>query len=211
LHKPVRQLFKGQRDQFVEEALANRQAWDWAKRGSVGLGDFAFDFMKLQPGAYARFDENRLDLAGEWAANVVDLNVRGGAVRTDLAHWVEASPDGLTRKSLCPEYVVTPQKLGVWWPAALVPPPVTNIIDDDAVTKFLSKSKDQSLAERWRTTKERLLTERFANGLNFKPWPPEAPAWSVKVDRAFRAHLKPEGQGNWRAYKIGSHAAMGHG
>jgi hypothetical protein len=106
---------------------------------------------------------------------------------------------------------VTPQKLGVWWPAALVPPPVTNIIDDDAVTKFLSKSKDQSLAERWRTTKERLLTERFANGLNFKPWPPEAPAWSVKVDRAFRAHLKPEGQGNWRAYKIGSHAAMGHG
>jgi hypothetical protein len=211
LHKPVRQLFKGQRDQFVEEALANRQAWDWAKKGSVGLGDFAFDFMKLQPGAYARFDENRLDLAGEWAANVVDLNVLGGAVRTDLAHWVEASPDGLTRKSLCPEYVVTPQKLGVWWPAALVPPPVTNIIDDDAVTKFLSKSKDQSLAERWRTTKERLLTERFANGLNFKPWPPEAPAWSVKVDRAFRAHLKPEGQGNWRAYKIGSHAAMGHG
>ena len=211
LHKPVRQLFRGQRDQFVEEALANRQAWDWAKRGSVGLGDFAFDFMKLQPGAYARFDESRRELAGEWAANVVDLNVFGGAVRPDLAHWVEASPDGLTRKSLCPEYVVTPRNLGVWWPAALVPPPVKNIIDDDAVTKFLSKSKDQSLADRWRTTKERLLSERFANGLNFKPWPPEAPAWSVKVDRAYRAHLKPEGHGNWRAYKIGSHAAMGHG
>jgi hypothetical protein len=211
LYKPVRQFFRGQRDQFVEEALANRQAWEWAKKGSVGLGDFAFDFMKLQPGAYARFDEDRLDLAGEWSANVVDLNVLGGAVRTDLAHWVEASPDGLMRKSLCPEYVVTPQKLDVWWPAALVPPPVTNIIDDDALTKILSKSKDQSLAERWLTTKQRLLTARFANGLNFKPWPAEAPAWSVKVDGGFRAHLKPEGQGNWRAYKIGSHAAMRHG
>ncbi len=211
LHKPVRQLYRGRQDQFVEEALANRQAWDWAKKGVVGLGDFAFDFMKLQPNAYARFDENRLELAGEWAANVVDLNVFGGAVRPDLAHWVEANPDSLTRKSLCPEYLVTPQKLSVWWPATLVPPPVTNIIDDEAVTKFLSKSKDQSLADRWLTTKGRLLTERFANGLNFKPWPPEAPAWSVKVDRAFRAHLRPEGQGSWRAYKIGSHASMGHG
>jgi hypothetical protein len=211
LHAPVRQLFRGQREQFVEEALANRQVWEWAKQGKIGLRDFAFDFMKLQPGAYSRFDENRLHLAGEWGANVVDLNVHTGALRPDLAHWVEASPDGLMRKSLCPEYVVTPQKVGNWWPAALVPPPVSNIIDDDAVTKYLGKSKDQSLTDKWRTTKDRLLTERFANGLNFKPWPKEAPAWSVKVDRAFRAHLRPEGQGNWRAYKIGPHDAMGHG
>lgn len=211
LYRPVRRFFVGQREQFVEEALANRQAWDWAKKGNVGLGDFAFDFMKLQPDAYARFDENRLFLAGEWVANVVDLDMRYRAVRPDLAHWVEASPDSLTRKSLCPEYVVTPQKLSVWWPAALVPPPVTNIIDDEAVTKFLSKSKDHSLANKWQITKERLLKERFAKGLNFKPWRPEDPAWSVRVDRALRAHLKPEGQGNWRAYKIGSHDAMGHG
>jgi len=77
----VRRLFLGKREQFVEEALANRQAWDWSKKGSVGLRDFAFDFMKLQPGAYARFDENRLQLAGEWAANVVDLNTQNGALR----------------------------------------------------------------------------------------------------------------------------------
>ena len=211
LHSPVRQLFRGQREQFVEEALANRQAWDWAKRSNIGLSDFAFDFMKLQPGAYARFDENRLQLAGEWTANVLDLSKPGSAGRSDLAHWVEACPEGLLRNSLCPEYVVTPRKLSTWWPSALVPPPVHNIIDDDAVTKFLGKSKDQSLAGKWRTTKDRLLTERFANGLNFKPWPPEAPAWSVRVDRAFRAHLRSEGHGIWRAYKIGPHDVMGHG
>lgn len=211
LHLPVRQIFRGRRDQFVEEALANRQAWEWAKQGKIGIRDFVFDFLKLQPGAYARFDENRLQLAGEWAANVVDLNVSSGALRSDLAHWVEASPDGLMRKSLCPEYVVTPQQIGTWWPAALVPPPVTNIIDDDVVTKYLGKSKDQSLANKWRITKGRLLTERFARGLDFKPWKPEAPAWSVKVDRGDRAHLMPEGHGNWRAYKIGTHAEMGHG
>jgi hypothetical protein len=211
LHAPVRQLFRGQREQFVEEALANRQVWEWAKQGKIGLRDFAFDFMKLQPGAYSRFDENRLQLAGEWAANVVDLNLHTGALRPDLAHWVEASPDGLMHKSLCPEYVVTPQDIDIWWPAALVPLPVSNIIDDDAVTKYLSKRKDPSLANKWHTTKARLLTERFSRGLNFKPWPPESPAWSVKVDDGFRAHLRHEELGRWRAYKIGSHAEMGHG
>lgn len=212
LHARVRQLFRGQHEQFVEEALANRQAWEWAKQGKIGLRDFAFEFMKLQPGAYSRFDENRLQLAGEWAANVVDLNSHSTALRRDLAHWVDgATPEGLMRKSLCPEYVVTPKCLGVWWPAALVPPPVHNIIDDDAVIKYLGKTKDHSLATKWNNTKDRLLKDRFSNGLNFKPWPPEAPAWSVKVDRAFRAHMRPEGQGNWRAYKIGAHDTMGHG
>lgn len=150
--------------------------------------------MMRQLGANSRFYENRLQLAGEWAAKLVDLNTHSGALRPDLAHWVEASPEGLMRKSLCSEYVVTPQRLDVRWPAVPVPPPVNNIIDDDAVPKNLGKTEDHSLGDKWRTTKERLLKERFANGLNFKPWPPEAPAWSVKVDRAFRAHLRPEGQ-----------------
>jgi hypothetical protein len=211
LHAPVRQLFRSRRDDFVEEALANRQAWDWARLPRIGLRDFAYEFMKLQPGAYARFDENRLQLAGEWAANVVDLKTYSGALRPDLAHWVEASPDGLTRKSMCPEYVVTPHSIESWWPAALVPPPVSHITDDDAVTKYLSKKKDQTLASRWVITKDRLLVDRFGNGLNFKPWRKEAPAWSVKVDGGNRAHLMPEGNGIWRAYKIGTHSETGHG
>ena len=211
LSGPARQQFRGRRNHFVEEALANRQAWDWAKRPNVGLGDFAFDFMKVQPDAYARFDENRLQLAGEWAANVVDLNIHSSARRVDLAHWVEVSPEGLTRKSMCPEYVVTPARLDAWWPAVRVPPPVQKIIDDAAVTKVFSKSKDTSLAEKWGVTKDKLLTDRFALGLDFKPWPKEAPAWSVRVDKGFRAHLNHEGQGLWRAYKIGPHDVMGHG
>lgn len=114
------------------------------------------------PLGYARFDENRLQLAGEWAANVVDLNTHSGALRPDLAHWVEASPNGLMYKSLCPEYLVTPQEISNWWPAALVPPPVSNIIDDDAVTKYLGKSKDQSLTDKWRTTKDRFNCLRLS-------------------------------------------------
>ena len=208
LHGPVRQLFRGHQDDFVEEALANRQVWDWSKRGVVGLRDFAFDFMKLQPGAYARFDERRLQLAGEWAANVVDQ--QRAAARPDLAHWVEASPRDLIGRSMCPEYVVKPARLDTWWPAALVPPPVEQIVDDEAVIKFFRKSKDQQLAVKWQLTKGRLISDRYGNGLNFKPWKPEPPAWSVKVDDGFRAHLKPEGQGVWRAYKIGPHTAMGH-
>jgi len=211
LFAPVRQQFRGRRDQFVEEALANRNAWDWAKRPNVGLGDLAFDFMKVQPGAYARFDENRLQLAGEWAANVVDLNMHSSAGRMDLAHWVEASPEGLTRKSMCPEYVVTPARLDAWWPAARVPPPINAITDDAALTKVFTKSKDASLAGKWAVTKDKLLTDRFALGLDFKPWPKEALAWSVRVDKGFRAHLSHEGHGQWRAYKIGSHDVMGHG
>lgn len=207
LHAWRQRNFRGKEDLLVEEALANRQAWDWAKQSKIGLGDFAFDFMKLQPGAYARFDDDRLQLAAEWASQTLDVS----GPRHDLAHWVEASPSGLMLKSLCPEYVVRPAKLDVWWPAALVPPPVFAITDDDTVTRYLGKRKDQSLAGKWATTKSRLLTERFANGLNFKPWPKEHPAWSVKVDDGFRAHLRHEDQGTWTAYKIGTHAEMGHG
>jgi len=207
LHAGRQYRFRGNEQHLVEEALANRHAWAWAKQAKIGLGDFAFDFMKLQPGAYARFDDERLQLAAEWASQALEL----GRPRHDLAHWVEASPPGLLHKSLCPEYVVRPAKLAVWWPAALVPPPVLKLIDDEAVTKYLGKKKDRSLENQWLNTKEKLLANRFANGLNFKPWLDDPPAWSVKVNEGDRAHLKPEGNGIWRAYKIGPHAYMGHG
>ena len=207
LHALRRVNFRGDAHLLVEEALANRQAWDWAKQARIGLGDFAFDFMKLQPGAYARFDEDRMLLAAEWASQAIDV----ANPRYDLAHWVEASPAGLMRKSLCPEYVVEPANLGVWWPAIYVPAPLTSISDDDELTKYLSKIKDRSLANQWKTTKEKLLANRYMPGLEFKPWPKDPPAWSVKVNDGDRAHLKPEGDGIWRAYKIGPHAYMGHG
>ena len=207
LHVLRRHLFRGREHLLVEEALANRHAWEWAKQAKIGLGGFAFDFMKLQPGEYARFDDDRMQLAAEWASQALDV----AGPRYDLAHWVEASPAGLMHKSLCPEYMVSPAKLGTWWPAAYIPLPLTSITDDDAVTKYLGKIKDRSLANKWQTTKERLLANRFANGLDFKPWADDPPAWSVKVNDGDRAHLKPEGDGIWRAYKIGPHDYMGHG
>jgi hypothetical protein len=211
LHGPRRQAFKGRRSTFVEEALANRQAWDWSKKRSNAIEDFAFNFMKLQPGAYSRFDEPRLSLAAEWSANVLDGNVTQGATRYDFAHWVETLPTGLQRASLCPEYFVRPAALANWLPSALVLPPVITVTDDAEVTKRLSM-RFINLRDQWTRTKEKLIESRLLRGLNFKPWPNDGKAcYSVRVDDNFRAHLKHEGGGNWIAYIIGSHKELGHG
>jgi hypothetical protein len=137
LYLPLHRALRGRRSHFVEEALANRQVWDWARKGSVGLEDFAKDFMLLQPNAYARFLEPRLDLASEWAGTVVNQSPPGSTFRTDLSHWVEATPLGLMRSSLCPEYVIYPDKLSQWISPALVLPPVTVVQDGEEVVKIL--------------------------------------------------------------------------
>ena len=213
LYGPSRRLFRSDSTAFVEEALANRQVWDWVKRRNVGIKEFAYDFMKLQPDAYARFDEPRLNLAAEWATNVVDLVKFPVVLRHDLAHWVEATPSDLLRPALCPEYVVTPLNLQTWLPSALVTPPVSCIVDSDEVLKRLNK-KYQNLRDRWARTKEKLIENRLRGGLNFKPWTKDTTvkeAYSVKVDDGFRAHLKHEGAGLWTAYIIGTHKELGHG
>jgi hypothetical protein len=94
---PLRKALRGRRSNFVEEALANRRVWDWSKKASIGLHELAFEFMKLQPGAYARFDEPHLGLAAEWASMTVDLAPPGSVRRPDLAPWVEVPPSGLLR------------------------------------------------------------------------------------------------------------------
>lgn len=114
LYDPLKHAFRNHRVYQVEEALANRDAWEWAKRGRVGLAEFAYDFMKLQPGAYARFDERKFELAGELAANLIDLNLSSIARRGDQALWVDNVPDELLRRSLCPEYFVRPSSLAAW-------------------------------------------------------------------------------------------------
>jgi hypothetical protein len=211
LYLPIRRALKGRRTHFVEESLANRQAYDWAKKGQVGLREYAFDFMSLQPNAYARFDEPLADLAGEWAANVVNLQPPGCRPRYDLAPWVDATPKDLLRKSLCPEYVIFPTRLEAWLSPAWVPPPVTQIIDDTKVKELL-ESKFSQLATKWEATKQKLLQNRTLRGLNFKQWPKEGKGvYSVKIDDGFRAHLRHQGQGCWLAFKLGPHTQMGHG
>lgn len=211
LYSPLRQAFKGQRSAFVEEALANRQVWDWSKKSSNAIEDFAFDFMKIQPGAYSRFDEHRLSLASEWSENVLNGNFSHIRNNNDFSHWVETLPSGLLRASLCPEYFVRPANLADWLPSALVLPPVFTVTDDIEVTKRLS-TRFKNLRDQWKRTKEKLIESRLLRGLNFKPWPNDGKdCYSVRVDDNFRAHLKHLGNGNWNAYILGSHKELGHG
>lgn len=211
LYLPLRRALKGRRTHFVEESLANKQAYDWAKKGQIGLREFAYDIMSLQPNAYARFDEPLTDLAGEWAANVVTLQPPGCSPRHDLAPWVEATPKDLMRRSLCPEYVIYPRRLENWLDPAWVPPPVTQIIDGDEVKELLT-SRFSHLVSRWEETKRKLLENRTLRGLNFKQWPKDGKdVYSVRVDDNFRAHLRHQGQGCWLAFLLGPHKKMGHG
>lgn len=211
LYLPVRRLLGQRPDLFVEEALANRQVWDWAKKPRVGLQDMAEDILSLQPGEYARFQENKLDLAAEWAGIVVDQSPPGVSARDDLKHWVEATPKQLLSKSLCPEYAMSPSSLAAWISPACNLPPVRAINDEDAVKKTCA-GRYANYAKKWDKTKEKLLENPSLPGLAFKPWPKDGPdCCSVKIDKGFRGHLRHLGSGHWSAYKIGPHKEMGHG
>jgi hypothetical protein len=210
LYIPLRRALRGRRTLFVEEAMANKAVFDWARKPSIGLREFAFDFMSLQPGAYARFNESRLDLNGEWLANTLDLRAPGTSPRLDIAHWVDLSPKDLLRPSLCPQYVVYPSKITDWLDPTVKLPPVIRISDSKEVQKRLSR-KYKNFKVKWGNTKSKLIKDRTLYGLNFKPWPPDGKnAYSVKIDTGFRAHLRHEGDGNWLAYILGSHTELGH-
>lgn len=211
LYEPIRRALRGRHSFFVEEALANKHAWEWAKKPSVGLEEFAFDFLSLQPNAYSRFAENRLSLASEWAGIVVDQSHPSTAFREDLSHWVEAFPKSFLRSSLCPEYVVYPADLSHWVSPAYVLPPVREIKDDDKITKMLAGRFIQ-LKKSWESTKSKLLTDSLLSGLDFKPWKKDGrDCCSVRIDKNFRAHLRHIGNGSWLAYVLGSHKELGHG
>lgn len=212
LYLPLRRALRNRKSHFVEEALANRRAYEWAKKQSVGLREFAHDFMSLQPNAYSRFEEPKQVLSGEWLASTLDLMPPYSPPRVDIIPWVGTIPKDLLRSALCPEYVIYPQKLSSWIDPAWVPPPVTTISESPKVIKKLQDPKESLLAKKWATTKPRLIEDRFSNGLGFKPWPKEGPnIYSVKLDAGFRAHLENLGSGHWAAIKIGNHKEMGHG
>lgn len=213
LYFPLRRALRGRRTHFVEEALANKQAYDWAKKFANGLREYAYDFMSLQPNAYARFEEPRNDLAAEWAANVVGTCPPGNSClpRYDLAPWVEATPKDFMRTSLCPEYVIFPQRLENWLDPAWIPPPVTQITEGTKLKELLAQKFSQ-YKQKWEETKRKLLENRMLSGLDFKKWPKEGKdVYSVRVSGSFRAHLRNQGQGIWHAYDIGPHGKMGHG
>ena len=112
LYHPLHRAFRNHQIYLVEEALANRDVLDWANKNKknkpTNFKDFVTNYMKLQPGAYARFDEDKYELAGELAANLIDLNLNKSARRMDQAHWVSQLPPFLFKKiKYCPEYLIS--------------------------------------------------------------------------------------------------------
>lgn len=211
LYVPVHKALMGSRSYFTEEALANRHVWDWARKGAFGIEEFAKSFMLLQPNAYSRFLEPRLDLAAEWAGTIVNQMPPGAAFRPDLSHWVETSPRNLLRASLCPEYVIYPSEIDHWVSPAYKLPSVKSITESESVLKLL-RGRMAHLKTKWEDTKTKLVENHLQNGLDLKPWPEDGPGrYSVRVDRKFRAHLHHTGSGQWLAYVFGPHKKLGHG
>lgn len=213
-YEPLKLAFRNRKIFQVEEALANNEAWDWAKKQGPLLQQFAEDFMSVQPGAYARFSEDRHELSAELAANLIDLNFVPSARRHDQPLWVANLPTAMNRwQSYCKEYLVSASSvLSRWIDPAWKLPRVTDISDGDEVRKALN-GRYATHRGKWKETKEKLLKEPGLPGLRFKPWDKSSGTWSVRIDDNFRAHLMPTdvSMGRWQAIELGPHKAMGHG
>jgi hypothetical protein len=73
-------------------------------------------------------------------------------------------------------------------------------------------SMHPSIQKAWERTKNR-LEQYIPPGADFKKWAPGGPnIYSVRVNDSVRAHLEyRQPPGDWKALKIGTHKAMGHG
>jgi hypothetical protein len=208
IYEKLKDLVKRFRSHQVEEALANRNAWEWAKRNK--LGRFAKDFMKSQPNAYKRFDEDRVKLAAELAANLHKFDFAPDAASNELGPWTGHVPAELWKHE-CPEYLVTGPQTRDWlnrfdstWVNS-----VREIDESPQFTKRLRKCPD--LEQPWIEAKEKLTSGgSISRGLDFKPFR-RPNVYSVRLDIKRRAHLQMLGSGRWLAIDIGGHTEMGHG
>ena len=222
LYLPQKFAFRRSRSHQPEEALANASAWKYAKSidpnksfsrsaqtiGIPGILDFFFQFMKNQPGAYARFDENLFDLKSEAAAGIFNGQRSKYARADDLAPWVGLHPSGYCSHSDIPEHLVVGIKYSKLISPARFIPSVKEIRE---TPKFLSDVPvgHQSF---WEKTKSKLIKSSCLPGLDFKYFEP-LNVWSARVNDNFRAHFSPISipQGIWEAVSYGNHKKMGHG
>lgn len=211
LYVPVRRAFRGRSSQFIEEALANRDVWNYVRDKGQPLKDFARDWMTVQPGAYKRFDEFKEALTAEWAANTLDGNYSRDARRDDVGAWTVSVPPIFERPRVCPESIVDVAITPALFPAALRMPTVKSIEDSAAVQKIL-KRKYRNLESIWEGQKDKLYQSPSLPGLNFYPWRVK-PLWSIRVNDNFRAHLRERSHapGNWVTEDFGTHKELGHG
>jgi len=207
LYLPLRAVYKNHASSCVEEALANAQAWSWANNNESefgGLLEFATEFMDAQPNAYARYTEDALELSAELADNLVNQNYGKNARSRSLAIWASDSTSTFSGRGS--EYLVSGIDISNLFSKVLNIPVIKDIQDTMIILD------NQILKTKWEQTKAKLLKCPALRGLNFKPWPKIPGTWSVRIDRGYRAHLRPvnEANGIWKVVKIGSHDQMGH-
>jgi hypothetical protein len=222
LYLPQKFVFRRSQSHQPEEALANASAWRYAKRidpkrsgsrdaqtdGVPGISDFFYEFMKNQPGAYARFDENLFDLKSEAAAGIFFGRRSRLSRADDLAPWVGLHPSGCCSHSDIPEHLVLGIKYSKLVSPARFIPPVKEIRE---TSKFLSDVLPGHQSY-WEKTKLKLIKSSVLPGLDFKYFePPDI--WSARVNDNFRAHFSPISinEGIWEAVSYGNHKKMGHG
>ena len=176
--------------------------------GIPGVADFFFQFMKNQPEAYARFDENIFELKSETAAGIFKGQRSKYARANELALWVALHPPSYCGHSNIPEHLV----LGINYSKIISPArfiPLVKKINE--TPKFISDIPPghQSF---WEKTKSKLIKSSCLPGLDFKYFEP-LNLWSARVNDNFRAHFSPISiqQGVWEAVSYGSHKKMGHG
>ena len=206
LYDPIRRSLRGYQSHFVEEAIANRMSYQFAKKTKIE--EFAKDFMDVQPGAYRRYDEPLEQLVAEWLAVTIDFSSPWQRLRRDdLTPWFMQSPKKYSKKSICPQYVVYVSHLSSYFPLALRMPIVKSVVETVSFNKSINKL--YTVKKKWDNTKTKLCNNSLSHGLNFKPW--GGGLWSVKIDYGVRAHLRKLEDGIWEAVKIGNHGLMGHG
>jgi len=222
LYLPQKYAFRYAKSQQPEEALANSYAWKYAKSidlnisnsraahevGIPKVSDFFFDFMKNQPGAYARFDEDLFNLKSETAAGVFNGQRSRYARADDIASWVGLHPSGYCGRSDIPAHLVLGVKYSKFISPARFIPPVKEIRESKNFLNDLLPGHQSY----WDKTKSKLLKSSCLPGLDFKFFEPRD-VWSARVNDNFRAHLSPISipQGIWEAVSYGNHKSMGHG
>lgn len=213
IYEKLKEMVRPFRTHQVEEALANRSAWEWAKRNK--LGRFAKDFMTSQPDAYARFGEDPVTLSAELAANLHSFDFARGAASNELGPWTGHVPAELWKlwKLDCPEHLVAGPQTS-YWLKNFDPTWANTIREIDESPKFSKRLRRYpELNDPWNQAKDQLIGAAvLPPGLDFKPFRADSRnVYSVRLSQKRRAHLRRLGSGRWVAEDIGEHTEMGHG
>ena len=221
IYLPQKYLYRRCRSSEVEEALANQNAYKKSRSMDISLprkgryasqfnapniSEFFYDFMKLQPGAYSRFDEQEYQLKSEVAAGYYEGKRFFGARCDHLSPWVGLVPNIFETKF--PHHLV----IGIKYSALISPSrfiPRVKVVNE---TKKFMHTISSGHQKYWEAAKSKLISESTLPGLDFKLF--YAPdIWSIRVNLNFRAHLTPIdlAGGVWEANEYGAHTKMGHG